>query len=594
MFQLIIDNTIISPSDYDSLDTADITLRRTDGETGRITRNVAGNIKLYGDAYNIVKSQILDNPQGRSNKIPIEIFDTECQIEIYRGWITFEGAQWCFMDCEVTVNLTERGVEAEAITCIQSYFIFDNTFGFQQIPHNFIRHCSEMRPVGLFHAFLAIGLFIHINMYLLYPLILLISAIIVAINSVSNFLGLGDVIDDEGNDGILDLWQDLIQHWSKYITGCGNGHPAPYVRDYILNGCRKCGLNLQSTIFNQEFIQGNESWDTVGLNVGDRNPYWDLVQLDASVKNGQESYTTWIDDNKPNLMIESYLEFIKTVFNADYRVVGNTLTFERKDAFLNPVMYFDASNPLQNKEVIKKLCWRFNPQTQPAWQRFQFSLDGVDWVGNEGKDRFNDLIPTNTYLNQFPAVVSPQYSLFKGEQTITIQAAPQRYRRDGITEDVLTEWQGFYSSIGLQDVMIDDGHDFNIILHTEISFLPKLICLEHGTFNENAKVSRIYQSASDSYYCNKDMTFGADGNIHDGNTFTKQFIPGNLYDRFWFINDPRLNVKQGKKYILEISRCCELINELEFSKYVLLPSGYRGTIEEVTIKSDMLVITGSF
>lgn len=61
--------------------------------------------------------------------------------------------------------------------------------------------------------------------------------------------------------------------------------------------------------------------------------------------------------------------------------------------------------------------------------------------------------------------------------------------------------------------------------------------------------------------------------LNQGMKTYKPFFAGNLYYRFWYIDDPRINEYKGIEYTLEIVRDCNLVNTIDFTKSIKLPNG---------------------
>lgn len=581
--RLIFDGVQLPSSDY-SLENADITIRRND-ETGLLATSYGGGVTFRGETYNRIYTDILSNPNGRNVTIPVAIFDDCCNETLFYGRITGDSLDWCYDKCEVTADIKEGSADADLITCAQSTYIFDNHNGFQQKNHLFFRHCTEMRPSILQDGFLAIGLCLHIFFYVMFPLIAVISAIIVLINAIASIVG-EKPIPDEGNNGIVDWFNEVINTVDGYISGCTKGHPAPYVRDYIQNACQKCGLQFQSTILNQDHIQGNESWNPINVRYDSSgnalNPYWTLAHFSAPVHRGEEDYVTWIDDDKPLMTLDKYLQFLGKVFNAEYRIQNGILTFERKDFFKNSTVWIDLSGALPDN--FESLCFNYSPNAIPAYGRYEYLKDGVDWVGNEANYLYNDIIPFNLPLGSYPQ--------FRGERMVQLEASMSRFRNDGLDRDVLTDWQQFFDFVGATDLLVKADYDNALLLPVDLSFYPKLLVYDNVSPPTNAKV--IYENISGQRRFNRDMWFGTENQDPNVGYQSKVYIAGNLYDRFHYIDDPRLNLREGKQYTLRLRRTCTDILNLDFNSSVLLPGGFYGSIREVSIGKDVMEVRGDF
>jgi hypothetical protein len=582
--------------------------RRRNTDTGGIETDFAGTLEFSGRAYQEIKAQLIDVPNGRNVRLYVEIVDDCCELDgkpmrIFYGYLAYDSLKFCMDECKISADLKEWTQESQIINCIKSTYIFDNTFGFQQQQHPFVRYCGELRPNWLMQAFLIIGLIVHILLYALFPLIILISLWIISYNAIVRVVCLfvqscidALSITDNNNDGLIDWWQTVISDWDNYVSGCFRGHPAPFVRDYLLNVCRKCGLVLKSTLFNQPTIQGNESWNPIGLNQGDSNPYFRAMWLYAPVRHGEPDYVTWIDDNKPLLTLDKFLNELKKIFDADYRIVGNELRIERRDYFIQSTAWIDMSDPSQFPQEFFSLCVDNNNENNPAWGRFEPQKDAVDWVGNEAFLRTAEIVNWDV-----PAGANQNLI---GEKTFLVPFSPVRARTDGIDEDILDKWRMFWDGIGIGDLLVKSDYDFTILLPLDMTSTPKVLIWDGESAITNAKVIKFPDPGDPTIYdYNNDVTFSYTGNIGGGNAgnntiLPKAYLPGNLYDRIFFIEDPKLNKRLNRSFTAVIKRDCALIQTLSFDKSIILPQtltqGARGVINEVEISVDKMTIKGSY
>jgi hypothetical protein len=191
-----------------------------------------------------------------------------------------------------------------------------------------------------------------------------------------------------------------------------------------------------------------------------------------------------------------------------------------------------------------------------------------------------------------------------GEKTFTLPISPARFRTDGIDEDVLDKWRKFWDGIGIGDLLVKSDYDFVLLLPLDMTAEPKVLIWDGDSSFTNAKIIKFPDPGDPTFFdYNNDVTFSYNGNLGGGNVgnlavLPKAYLPGNLYDRYFFIEDPKLHKRLNRNFTAIIKRDCELIQTLSFDKSIILPmsltQGARGVIEEVEISTDKITIKGKF
>jgi hypothetical protein len=243
----------------------------------------------------------------------------------------------------------------------------------------------------------------------------------------------------------------------------------------------------------------------------------------------------------------------------------------------------------------ESICYEFDATGVPGWLEINTKKDGIDWVGEEARRLYRDLVE---YRN-------PPNARFKGKRDVELPYAPARFRNDGIERDVLTFWGNllgnpafaFLTTLpppfgdlfdGLFGGFIDINTIYNraLLLPTDTCSEPKYLVLEDGYDITNARVinqvisgQRYYNwpfwsSAPDTQYTEKQMGFGP-----------------NLY-RFFAPDDPRTTNQRGLNYTVTLVNTCERRAEFRTGRLLQLPAG-RGVIRAVEISDQYLTITGT-
>ena len=100
------------------------------GETNQPAQSFSSELTFYDDGYSILKTALIDDPNGFNNTVPIEIYDTCCNDAVFVGVIKGDAIDWCEPKCYISANVIQ---ETPAFNCIQSTIIWDNWNGFLEI-----------------------------------------------------------------------------------------------------------------------------------------------------------------------------------------------------------------------------------------------------------------------------------------------------------------------------------------------------------------------------------------------------------------------------------------------------------------------------
>jgi hypothetical protein len=312
------------------------------------------------------------------------------------------------------------------------------------------------------------------------------------------------------------------------------------VRDYIDNVCKKCGISFQSSILNDS-----------------NSDYYNTLYFSAPVKKGvafDDTTTFWIDENRPLLTGSGLLDEQKTLYNGNWRIIGNVLTFERKD-------FFKTVNPWLNTADLGgkliSLCYNWTATQRPAFGDFKYQLDAIDWVGNEAKARWNDIVEWN----------DPFSPLQKGKKQVLLPYSPARFRDDGLDEDILAIYDGlpFFGFI--------KNYTGVMIMHSGTSFVPKVLIWDTASGVSDARVKKGYITPtvpSDASY-NAPLWFD-------------ELYGQSLYKRFFEIDNPKLQTFAGKDFTLKIKYDCSLLNSVDIDRPITV-EGFEAQITTIEIRS---------
>jgi hypothetical protein len=574
----------------DGADTFSVTLRQSD-EDGRLAKSFSSELTFYDDGYSILKTELIDDPTGYSKEVKVKVWDSCCSEAVFEGVIKGDGIDWCEPGCFITANLVE---DDDSINCVRSTLIWDNHSGFLSRSFVPIRYCIEIRPE--FIQYVLIGLLFQLNLIFFSVILALIPAIFIifgiiylicnVIRAICSFrirfrilrwtIQIGPFCSAPNcNTGftnpitvinnLLDVFRDL----NTAIIPCGRFHPSPFIRDYVENVCAKCGLTFQSSILK------NPS-----------SPYFNAVATWAQIKKGRKKDSnnfTLISDNLPVETLETLLNnYLKPTFNADYRIVNNVLVFERKDFFLSTSTWVDTETLLSNGDLIdSEICYTWTDKERYAFGRFEYSLDAQDYIGNEAKNRYNDIVDWNVPY-------SPSQTGFLQR---TLPVGLSRHREDGIDTDVFTFHENALGGV-INAVFFGafSNYDKALLINQHCFFNPKFLIYDPNSGNDG-EVKRDYSNA----FCGGDPGAAPDERYN----YPFWFLEGktnNLYSNFHFIDNPRLPGTTNFDFKFSFRFTCDDYRSFDFAKTVRLIKGgtiVNGTVKEIEVDFVKRVISVS-
>lgn len=485
-------------------------------------KGVSGSLTFERDAYDFIKSLLVDNVAAVLNQIEVQITDTSCGA--YVGYvITPLTLSWCEFDalCTYECNLKQ---EDEATQCIQRTMIADNWQGwFQNTPvdawtgaakfHPRFSYCIEHRPNAvlilewMLTSLLAVIFTIVYTVF--YPILLVIHALISIINTIISAInalpGISISLIPNPTPATPGT---VMKGWANMMlesAGCGREHHAPLIRDYISNVCDKCGIQYNAssidiffapmlTITRSDgvlYTEPNEHynaclfWPQVNRGVR-RFKHWDFLTGSLS-----PDTTTYYDPgNQPVWALSDMLDALKKEYNAQWQVKNtinpatgalvSTLFFKRKDWFYDqPPLYDFSIGGADRSKLTEGICYQPQEFTVPASCNGLYQDDPSDHCGHEAAQFYNGdpLSFNNTSVN----------ALFYGILDKKSGFAPTKFNCDGASTNYLydalqacwslTALTGFLSSFALSDLsdFISRYADYAILLQTEQVSLPKII-----------------------------------------------------------------------------------------------------------------------
>ena len=549
----------------DGTDNFEVTQSRDKNEH-RTAKTFSSELTFYDDGFDIIKAQLIDNPNGFFNTVNVKVFDDCCGKAVFEGVIRGDSIDWCDPGCSVSANLTE---EPEEFNCIKSTLIYDNHDGFLNRDQPVVRYCVETRPS--FIHFCLIFIYFVLDLILLAILIPIIAVIFVIFSIVfaiclviaAILLIIPGVDPPDCSGGFANPINVINQILEAYdnlqdkLIQCGRFHPSPYLREYMKNVCKKCGLEFQSSILNDP-----------------SSVYYRAAFFSAEVRQGKDQGSTNYDlitENLPLYTGERFLnEILSPTFNGDWRIIGNTLIFEREDYFFSGPTWINTGQLDDEGRLINSsVCFNWIDEERFAYGRFEFAKDPQEYLGTEAFDRYNEIIDWN---------VPPDPSQ-SGEYLLSLTTAPARFRSDGVEFDVL---DFFADALGGAVNAIFAGafseSENYLLLSQHTAYNPKLLLLRDATPNSNNVVENEYNADFQGGFSN----VTADDLPSSENQFNypfwfKEFSDNNLYTKFHYIKNPRLPGTQKFEFEFEFVFNCEEFEAFSFEKSVQVIKG--GSVE---------------
>lgn len=315
-------------------------------------KGISQSLTVNDAAYQFVYDWLLSSPCGILNAVEVMITDEICQRRYRTFEIKADNLTYAPYDapCEFEVKLRE----ADPVWhCIHKTFIWDNWQNW------FIDGSSKQHPCFLTAV---------------EPRPRLINSARMGLSIFGRTIPIFSAIFNENDNAF------------RRIEGVDNFVDAPLIRDFISNVCDKCGIAVD-TIFHDP-----------------TSPYYTsclYYPLSGAMHTNDTSSVTspalWFHfENRWNITLAELLDKLKIVFQAEWYVTpNNTLVFRPRGEFLSlsaaPII--DLTDPnLATKWDKYSLRYSFNGDKQPAYGRYQYTIDASDLASQEAQPLYNDIV----------------------------------------------------------------------------------------------------------------------------------------------------------------------------------------------------------
>lgn len=573
MSKVILNGQEFSSSDAQigGLEAVTVSIRRDDG-AGVAAFSFSGELTFYGDAYNIIRDQILLSPTPHLVKVPITLFSETCPDQPFFGYVEGSNVEWCELNtdgdpCKAKAQIIDGSAIAEKLACVKNTIIWarKEKFGTTTLsagedttrPGRYLAACVEFRPRILAEIIMLFYIWWRtIYLPMLIPFVAIISVInliITAVNTIP-FLPNINLIDFDGNDdtGIWTEFRAALDLANDFVTGCGVKHKAPFVHSYAQNVCDICGLTLQSSL----------------LSPG--GTYHNLMRLDAShyiaLPGAQNSKieSNYLK-NAPNLNGGQFFDEMRQHLNWEWWIDGTTLRIEPQGEVVG-LLWFEQGDGT----VIKSICLSTTDDTIKAYGVYEYIQDGADNASNEVRSDWGAVVDWNT----------PPNDVQRGALQRTLPYSAALFRKDNQGDSKLPIDKDFYNnSLAFPNLVKWKNV---LILSKAVSSQPKLLMWDGVSPQKNARVERW--AVGDKWDYNVKMWLRPS---HPSGTT----LYASSFDK---TDNPRLSEIRLRTFTMEICLTCDLMEtaaKARLVKFSVQGVVKTGKINEITMNYQTMTAT---
>ncbi|MCS7028127.1 MAG: hypothetical protein NZ519_05120 [Bacteroidia bacterium] len=317
-----------------------------------------GSITFINDAYELIIDKLVYNPQyaatGLIQGIPIRLVDLCDDKVFFEGEIRADTLDFCDKECYVTATPINASPQKRFLDYFEATYISEPESIRTQINHPKVVFAlvAGGNAVGYLIAWL-LGIVIFF--------LKKIDIIVDILRTIINILSLGALRRRLRN---FDL-SPVIQAISDLGTGLAYFHPTPYLRTYITETIHLCNQRAGTNFtFKSSIFEPN-------------SPYYNTVYFFSDYDRGRDIDFNNLSDtglitNEPLKTGADLLNDLKTVFNADWRIIGNQVVFERVDFFENKGVNLQQY----------KTCYTLRDTPLPAAIEIKFADDASNSEAN--------------------------------------------------------------------------------------------------------------------------------------------------------------------------------------------------------------------
>lgn len=460
-----------------------------------------GDITFINDTYELIIDRLVDNPQyartGLVQGIPIRLVDLCDNRTFFEGEIRADTLDFCDRECFVTATPVNTSPKKRFLDFFESTYISEPESIRTQINH-------PKTVFALVAGGNAVGYLITLGISILNVILFVTDLVVDVLRLVANILTLGQLRRELSVFNLTPVMREL----ADAATGLAYFHPTPYLRTYIAETIALCNQKAGGTnfVFRSSIFEPD-------------SPYYNTVYLFSDYQKGRDVDFNSLSDtglitNEPLKTGADLLNDLKMVFNADWRIIGNELVFERKDFFEKVGADLRAY----------KTCYTLRDAPLPQAIEIKFTDDGSNTEPN-----------TNGYYDYFEIWNKEPFSTRqKGVEQVIIPFGRTRqlYDRDidfSFTRKQL-EFEQYAVAQRVFQALFSAGNRKLTRLSNDDA---PLLVMDNGRLSNPALL--IINPNQDAFW----------GNLIVNNNV--DYYGKNLYDRFYFINNPRGEYMRNRK-----------------------------------------------
>jgi len=472
-------------------------------EDGLIELGQTSQVILSGEGYEYWNDIFFnDSCNSINNEYDVRIKIGDCKLSL-DFVLKSQGVSIDPVNCTIKLNLNTKNEYDQATEVLKQTYFWDFEHGFVNwaLGKNRIHKVLTVNHLDYISKVIVIFWFI-----VLAPLRLLVLAIAAVINAIIdavNTLPGVDIDNIDVNQTVGEIGDDVLGA-GEYTTVC-------YIKDILEFWANKSGLTFRSSIlYDPAYI------DTA-IFAKQFSKGFDITDIDKY---------HFDEENAPNINPVELLNILKPVFNADYRIIGNELIFERIDFFDNlKQVTFNLEQEVKAGRITNEFEYTFDNQKNPARFLGEFAYDSIDTQGN----RATEFYRKNAEYN--PGLI---YKNRKGDIRPQIEVSPVRCTEDKFKDGLLSfYWDAFGQINYLHSIVLTQTFASNF----------KLLCIDQTN-------TLGYRSGKFHFVCKTQIEPPQNNNQGDIPDYSGKYEYNypfwftNLYDKFHFINDPALNLQR--------------------------------------------------
>ena len=491
-------------------------------ETKTIGKVLSSDITFEGKAFKYLKSFFFANCDSWEKFLPSLFKADICGGINVEAELTSEGVEWNTNKDQITVNLKSSDQVGRAYARLDSELITDN--GFIEINDTPIMYYVD-QPNWIMWALFLVTIQIRVIANIL-------DEILTVLCEIASF-GFGRCN--------IDISGIIFSTFDTWITGTGRWAPAPLIREMINYQCQQVGLKFQSSILNDPAsIRYNLS--LLCLTGGENGDYKDTSRPEVSMV---------LKANEPIYTTIGLLQELSQVFAADYRIIDDTLYFERVDYFddIRTQKIFNIKDVCTEDDVVLS----YNTLDACAYGQYGYTQDSYDTDGNSTmKIHYEDKVEYNLPYNPSQ----------KGKCNRQLNFGPSRFMFDRKAY----EKRGFFNFIKLMDEFRDGPENFlsevlfdnegvvrkfDLVLSSSSLSSHKLLILESGFNRKDAAVIKTPFAKKDK---KQYWIYNSPMHIDEEESYSEL-----VKDFYRDVDNPRLKKDRYKFSDIEISCNCDYV-----------------------------------